>query len=116
MFSTAQDARYRPAILVSGTRRVPTDIHLGGLCPGSIVRAAEAHGLNFAETIGYAAKAAIGCQFRERFMGHARHARPSTSVIRENSMIGFENREAPSLRNFKSRIQGSYKSIFLNFC
>lgn len=98
--------RYRPAILVSGTRRVPTDIHLGGLCPGSIVRAAEAHGLNFAGTIGCAAKATIGCQFRGRFMGHARHARPSTSVIRKNSVIGFENREAPLLRNFKFRTQG----------
>lgn len=39
--------RHRSAIVVSGTRRVPTDIHLGGLCPGSIVRAAEAHGAEF---------------------------------------------------------------------
>lgn len=35
-------------------------------------------------------------------MGHARHARPSTSVIRGNSVIRFENREVSSLRNLKS--------------
>lgn len=49
-----------------------------------------------------ATKAEIGCQFRGRFMGHARHARPSTSVIRGNSMIRFENREVSLLRNLKS--------------